>query len=284
MKKTIVIILSLMIMSASCGSKSVEKTTKTEGVVTENVTPDSGENILDETHEVKNEMELSDGISIKWFEHGEGDKLVYGDMVAINYKVLLKNGEMIDGNELNGKASVPFMVGFGMQTKGWDIALENLRVGDFVEVFIPSKMARGESSVEGLFPANSDNILKIRIVKLMKPTRNVDGNKVWIFEENETEKTLFNEDNEISFHTMAFTPSNPVFINTYRTKKPFKLKLADSGLVPGLKKALINAKKGDRMFIFVPSSEAYKSKGYLDVVKPNEDLLYNVLVLNVVNE
>ena len=38
------------------------------------------------------------------------------------------------------------------------------------------------------------------------------------------------------------------------------------------------------MFVFVPSSEAYKSKGYLDVVKPNEDLLYNVLVLNVVNE
>ena len=59
------------------------------------------------------------------------------------------------------------------------------------------------------------------------------------------------------------------------------MKLEDNGVVPGLKKALINAKKGDRMFVLIPSEQAYAAKGYLDIVKPNEDLFFNVLVMDV---
>jgi len=73
-------------------------------------------------------------------------------------------------------------------------------------------------------------------------------------------------------------------VNIYRNNQPFSVIFGEPGLVPGLKKALINAKKSDRMFILIPSSEAYGSKGYLDLVKPNEDLLYNVLVMNVMPE
>ena len=80
---------------------------------------------------------------------------------------------------------------------------------------------------------------------------------------------------------MVSTNSNPLYVNTYRTGNTIKMSLASSGYVPGLKKALINAKKSDRMFVFVPSQEAYGSQGYLDVVGSNEDLFYNVLVMNI---
>ena len=46
----------------------------------------------------------------------------------------------------------------------------------------------------------------------------------------------------------------------------------------------INAKKSDRMYIVVPSLEAYGSKGSKGFVKPNEDLFYNVLVMDVVKK
>ena len=78
---------------------------------------------------------------------------------------------------------------------------------------------------------------------------------------------------------MTSTPTNSLYVNTYRLNEPFKMRLEDSGLVPGLKKALINAKKSDRMFVLVPASEAYGAKGYLDIVKPNEALFYNILVI-----
>jgi FKBP-type peptidyl-prolyl cis-trans isomerase len=48
-----------------------------------------------------------------------------------------------------------------------------------------------------------------------------------------------------------------------------------------LKKALTNAKKSDRLYIYVPSEQAYGNKGYLDIVQPNEPLFYNVLVMDV---
>lgn len=239
---------------------------------------------LKENAKVVDEKRLSNGITIKWFEHGTGDLIKKNDVINVDYKVELKNGDVIDGNHLIPKQYVPFMVGFGMQTKGWDIALQEMKVGDYAEIFIPAKLARGDQEVEGLLPKNSDNILKIRIISKPNPTRSRDGNKVWVFEKSEKSKMKFGEDNSVEFHCMGFTPTNPLFVNTYSSNQPFKLKLEDNGLIPGLKKALINAKKGDRMLVYIPASEAYKSKGYLDVVKPNEDLMYNVLVLDVTKE
>jgi FKBP-type peptidyl-prolyl cis-trans isomerase len=81
---------------------------------------------------------------------------------------------------------------------------------------------------------------------------------------------------------MASTPSNALYVNTYSTNQPLNYKLSDYGLVPGLRKALINAKKADRLYIVVPSSEAYGTKGYLNLVKPNENVFYNILVMDVV--
>jgi FKBP-type peptidyl-prolyl cis-trans isomerase len=72
-----------------------------------------------------------------------------------------------------------------------------------------------------------------------------------------------------------------MYVNTFRTNQPFTFKLSDHGLVPGLRKALINAKKSDRLYILVPPSEAYGAAGYLDFVKPDEPIFYNILVMDV---
>src|SRR3989338_3102900 len=238
-------------------------------------------NVLDQERKVENHRSFDNGLIIKWFEHGEGEQIKAGDCIEIDYKVQLKDGQIVDGNYLLKKESMPFIVGFGMQTEGWDLALKELRVGDFVEIFIPSKLARGEKGIKDLIPPNADNILRIRILARNKPSREVDGNKVWIFEENAANSQRFGESNEIEFHCMVSTTTNPRYVNTFSENKPFKLRLEDYGLVPGLKKALINAKKSDRMYILVPSDEAYGDKGFQDVVKPGEDILYNVLVMDV---
>ena len=244
---------------------------------------DSKRSLLDDVSKVIDEVTLDNGIVIKWVEHGEGEFLKRGEIINIDYKVFLKDNKVVDGNHLLKKESMPFMIGFEMQTKGWDIALEHLKIGDFAEVFIPSELARGEKGIEGLIPPNADNVLKIRILSKQKPTREVDGNKVYLFEENEKNTFKFDRNNKIIFHCMVSSPTNPMYVNTYRSN-PFELKLNDSGTVPGLKKALINAKKSDRMFVYVPAEEAYGSKGYLDVVGANEDLFYNILVMDVIDK
>jgi FKBP-type peptidyl-prolyl cis-trans isomerase len=80
---------------------------------------------------------------------------------------------------------------------------------------------------------------------------------------------------------MVSSESNPFYINTYRENKPFTFKNSDYGIVPGLKKALLNAKKADRMYIVVPPEQAYGDQGYLDIVKPKESIFYSVFVVDV---
>ena len=239
-------------------------------------------NILDEEHKVVATKKLPNGISIQWYEQGQGSTLIEGDLISIDYKVKIKDGTEVDGNHLLNKESLPFLLGFGLQTPGWEIALKEMKVGDFARVLIPSKLARGSKGVEGLIPPNADNLLYIRVLKKEKPDRIIDGTKVWILEENKDNKMKFSDKTSIVFHGMASTPSNAMYVNTFRTNKPFTYRLADHGLVPGLRKALINAKKSDRLYVLVPPSEAYGNEGYLDFVKPNESIFYNVLVMDVV--
>lgn len=276
MKLVIYIFLAFVI--ASCDTSGVKKETKEiKKSKVEKV------NVLDQDHKVIDQVKLADGLSIQWYEKGSGEKLSDGDLVQIDYKVKLKDGSVVDGNHLfkQKKESLPFLIGFGLQTPGWDIALKEMRVGDFARVLIPSDLARGDKGIEGLIPPNADNLLFIRILKKENPTRLVDGTKVWLLEENKSNKLKFNEKTQITFHGIASSPSNPMYVNTFRENQPFSYKLSDYGLVPGLRKALINAKKSDRLYIVVPASEAYGSAGYLDLVKPNESLFYNILVMDV---
>jgi FKBP-type peptidyl-prolyl cis-trans isomerase len=233
---------------------------------------------------------FKNGIVISWLKHGKGELIKKGNVISIDYKVTLQDGSVVDGNHLMKKKSFPFVVGFGMQTKGWDFALTNLKVGDFVRVKIPAELARGELGIKkeggkGWFvPPNSVNYLTIRIINKEKPTRIVSGTKVWLFEENVENKLKFNKSNSIVFHCMISSESKPNYYNSYRTNTPYNLIYSDKGIIPGLKKALINAKKADRMFIIVPSSQAYGSQGSEGSVLPNEDLFYNVLVMDVLEK
>ena len=239
---------------------------------------------LDKEHSVVDTKLMGNGLVIVWFEKGTGETVNSGDMIVIDYKVRLKDGTVVDGNHLLKKADMPFLVGFQMQTKGWDLALTEMKVGDFARVKIPSHLARGEKGIDGLIPQNADNFLTVRVLSKKPADRIVDGTKVWILEENKNNKLKFDEGMEVSFHAMVSSPSNPMYVNTYRTNQPFKFKLGDYGIVPGLRKALINAKTSDRMLVVVPSSEAYGEKGYLDFVKPNEDVFYNILIMDVLKK
>lgn len=273
-------IVSISIILFSCDPTAVEKNKKGDKTnLTES--SDTTRSILDQKKVVKDKIKLSNGLIINWYEHGDGEEVKYGDVISIDYKVELDNGEIVDGNHLLNLSSVPFMVGFKMQTEGWDIALQKMRVGDHAMIYLPSNLARGNKGIKGVIPDNASNKIKIRILEKIKPTRVVDGNKVWVFEENRNNKSLFNESKEIEFHCWVSSTSKPYYVNSFSKNQPFKMKLEDYGMVPGLKKALINAKKSDRMFIFVPSSEAYNSKGYLDLVKPGDDLFYNVFVMDI---
>ena len=276
--KQLLVLTSLAFIVFSCSTEAVKKEKPQVKV------PEMKDYSLDKDHKVADTKLFDNGLMIEWFEKGEGQKVKNGDLILIDYKVRLKNGDIVDGNHLINKEVFPFMVGFNLQTPGWDLALAEMSVGDFARVKIPSHLARGKKGIEGLIPPNADNFLTVRIINIEKPNRVVDGNRVYLIEENPKNNEKFGEGKEIVFHAMVSTATNPLYVNTFRTNQPFTFKLGDQGLVPGLRKALINAKTSDRMYVVIPAQEAYGDKGYLDIVQPGEDLFYNIFVMEVVKK
>lgn len=282
--KIIPITLVLFFFLYACGTQGVEKDevgVQQSTQIKSGLKQTSSNNKSLLPTKIQDQKKLNNGLTIKWFKHGKGELIQKEDVININYQVFLEDGTLVDGNELLMKSHLPFLVGYGMQTKGWDIALEHLHLGDFVEIFLPSNLARGKKGIKGLIPPNANNVIRLKTIEKVNPTKVIDGTKVWVLEENKLELNKANEKSVVDFHYMVGSESNPKYDFSYKRNIPFRMRFTDNGIISGLKKALINAKRSDKMWVLVPSSEAYGSKGLLDLVKPNEKVFYDIFVMEV---
>lgn len=237
--------------------------------------------------EVTDSLVLDNGIKITWFKKGNGEQLKKGDVIKIDYRNKLEDGTVYDGNHLVKKPYLPFVVGWGQQTPGWDIAMEHLRVGDDVDIFIPSNLARGEKGIPDgkggyVVPPNANNLLSLRVLGQMEPTKVVDGIKIWKIDESKNPGDSIDFKDEVYMDYWVSSSSTPRFDNSYQRSAPFHLVMGDGNIVPGLYKALHFAREGDKLLIYIPSSEGYGEKGLKDLVQPGEDLLYDVRISKVI--
>lgn len=281
--RKIVFTVGLAVLAVSCDTAGVQQV-KEETVSTVRKADDrtAAEKLLEPKKTIVDKKKFANGMKIQWFEKGTGEALKSGEVYEINFKLKLENGEVVDGNHLLKRDMIPFLVGFNMQTIGWDLAMNELHTGDFVEVYLPPKLARGEKGIPNVIPPNAPNILLLRVGKRMVPTRTVDGVKVWLLEENKamTDASV-GENSRVTIGYFVGTKSNPRYDNSYQRNAPFSFGMKDYSLIPGLKKAMLGAKLYDKLWILVPPKQAYGSKGYVDLVKPNEDLFYDIFVLDV---
>lgn len=234
-----------------------------------------------ETDKIKDALKLDNGLVIKWITKGSGNTLLNGEVVLIEYRLSLPDGKIVDGNEHAKLPFIPFIVGFNMQTLGWDIALTKLRVGDFVKVEMPKQLAHGEKGIPGVIPPNSANWLYLKIKARVTPEYNLNGIKTWTFAEGKESESFSGRLNEIVYNVIASTASNPEVMNTYRAKFPLKYISGQKNIVPGLEKVLSKAKKGQKIYVLLEPNQAYGDKGYVNIVKPNEAVFYNISIKDI---
>ncbi|SFT35564.1 FKBP-type peptidyl-prolyl cis-trans isomerase [Lishizhenia tianjinensis] len=230
------------------------------------------------------ELALDNGIKITWFKKGKGPKVELYDVLRIDYKNALEDGKVYDGNHLIKKTSIAYPYGWNIQTEGWKIALQYLSVGDEVDIFLPAKLARGERGIPGLVPPNADNYLHLSILDKIAPVANVDGIKVYTIEESKEEnEAVVTDKSKIKVHYFAHSASQPRYANTYADVKPIYIDMANTTELPALVKALKERKNHDKVYVHIPAAQAYGEQGLEGKVKPNEDIMYDLIILDVKN-
>jgi len=232
-----------------------------------------------EKGKVSMRKKLASGVVLKWIERGTGPGFKAGEMALIDYRLGTPDGRIIDGNNRIDLPFIPFVVGYSMQTQGWDLAFAHLRVGDFVKVEIPAALAYGSKGIKDVLAPNTPNWLYVKVISKIEPSTDADGIRAWKLADGQAFHLEEGGAKEIAYEFVASTPNKP---NAIMARKfPQRYVVGQKTTVPGLRKILKNALQGERYYIVLQPEHAYGSKGYGQVIAPNEPVFFLLDIVGV---
>jgi FKBP-type peptidyl-prolyl cis-trans isomerase len=232
---------------------------------------------------IQNTRHFEDGLTVKWFFESfkKNPTLKDGDVCLINYRVSLPDGKIFDGNNRLELPFIPYIVGYNMQFEGWDLALKHLKVGDFAKIEVPAELAYGDKGFNTIVPSKSPVWIYIKVVAKVSPEFNQDGIKTWTFDEGVATSFDASESKEIYYQAIVSSKNQAEVQNSYKRNLPLRYALGQKNVVPGLRKVLKNAKKGQKVFVLLNATQAYGVRGYGKMVGPNESLFYNLNITDI---
>ncbi|MFT4602400.1 MAG: FKBP-type peptidyl-prolyl cis-trans isomerase [Arenicella sp.] len=219
-----------------------------------------------------------DGLRVEWDIKNDEKRIQLNDVVMVNYTARVAAGEVYDTNKELGKP-VPLKSNIGMMVPGWEAGLLQMHEGDKGRIMIPAAQAYGEDGYMTIVPPKADLIVDIEIVSIIKPTILEDGVKVYKWQKvskGETPK----KNQVITFDYFAYKKGEEkgMYDNSYQNEAPFSFKFKNATVVDGLHIGMSILKEGESAFIEIPAKAAYGSKGLLDLVPKNTDIVYDVRI------
>ena len=163
MKKSIIAVVLILGASAGLAFSQTKKTparrvTKTTVKKTTTTIPKKTM-----TTPASKAVTTASGLTYIITQNGTGAPLKAGDTVVVHYTGLLTNGQMFDSSLDRGEP-LSFQVGVGRVIKGWDEALQKLRVGDRATLIIPPSIGYGERGAGNAIPPNATLVFIVEIV------------------------------------------------------------------------------------------------------------------------
>ncbi len=115
----------------------------------------AGEEFLGKKAKEPGVVKLDDGLEYKVIKEGTGATPKPGDTVSTLYKGTFTNGKEFDSTANRGNQPFKFVVGQGQVIKGWDEAVQKMKVGSKLEIYVPSDLAYGEGGRGQIGPAET---------------------------------------------------------------------------------------------------------------------------------
>lgn len=108
--------------------------------------------------------ELAGGLQYKVLTAGEGGSPTPSDTVRVHYTGTLTNGDVFDSSVKRGEPA-EFVVGGVI--KGWQMALQKMKVGDKWMLYIPSELAYGDRGSPGAIGPNEVLIFEVELLDIL---------------------------------------------------------------------------------------------------------------------
>lgn len=106
----------------------------------------------------------SNGIYYKITAEGKGDKCGSGKSVSTEYTGYLVNGQVFDKSA--GRGPLDFRTGEGQMISGFDIMVQDMKIGEKRTVVLPPEQAYGDRGVPGVIPGGAYIAFDIELVKV----------------------------------------------------------------------------------------------------------------------
>lgn len=113
-------------------------------------------------NEIKNTGTVA-ALRVQEISEGQGDAVVAGDKVTVNYIGVLPDGTVFDSSEIHGEPFT-FTVGEGKVIPGWEQGLLGMKEGGRRLLAVPPAFGYGAQAI-GQIPANATLIFDIQLVK-----------------------------------------------------------------------------------------------------------------------
>jgi FKBP-type peptidyl-prolyl cis-trans isomerase FklB len=107
---------------------------------------------------------LEGGLQYKVVKAGNGESPSASDMVKVHYTGTLTSGKVFDSSVKRGE---PAEFRVGQVIKGWQMALQQMKVGDKWMLYIPPELAYGEEGRPGAIGPNEVLVFEVELLEII---------------------------------------------------------------------------------------------------------------------
>lgn len=110
---------------------------------------------------------LPNGLRIDEYNAGTGTRVTkVGDTIAVHYVGYLPDGKIFDTSLKGDKQPFAFKLGARQVITGWDIGLQDMKVGAVRRLTIPAALAYGASGSPPTIPPNTPLIFDVQLMAI----------------------------------------------------------------------------------------------------------------------
>jgi peptidylprolyl isomerase len=106
-----------------------------------------------------------EGIYYKLLKKGKGKKPKPGQTAVVHYRGTFLNGREFDSSYRRNQP-FQFMVGAGRVIRGWDMTLQDMRIGEKRFIILPPELAYGKRGAGNVIPPNSFLVFEIELIDI----------------------------------------------------------------------------------------------------------------------